>query len=55
MSQVTDHTRTEKIGGDSIYLVVIQVERETVMTQCKQQKGKRNLEVMKNGEEETIE
>ena len=33
MSRVTDHTRTEKIGGDSILIfVVIQVERETVMT-----------------------
>ena len=30
---MTDHTRTEKIGGDSIFMfVVIQVERETVMT-----------------------
>ena len=30
---MTDHTRTEKIGGDSILIfVVIQVERETVMT-----------------------
>ena len=28
-----DHTRTKKIGGDSIFIfVVIQVERETVMT-----------------------
>ena len=33
MPLVTDHTRTEKIGGDSIFMfVVIQVERETVMT-----------------------
>ena len=31
---MTDHTRTKKIGGDSILIfVVIQVERETVMTQ----------------------
>ena len=30
---MTDHTRTEKIGDDSILIfVVIQVERETVMT-----------------------
>ena len=29
---MTDHTRTEKIDGDSIIFVVIQVERETVMT-----------------------
>ena len=30
---MTDHTRTEKIGGDSIFIfVVFQVERETVMT-----------------------
>ena len=30
---MTDHTRTEKIGGDSIVLfLVFQVERETVMT-----------------------
>ena len=33
MPRVTDHTRTEKIGGDSIFcFVVFQVERETVMT-----------------------
>ena len=33
MSRVTDHTRTEKIGGDSILIFVVnQVERETVMT-----------------------
>ena len=33
MSRVTDHTRTENIGGDSIFMfVVFQVERETVMT-----------------------
>ena len=33
MSRVTDHTHTEKIGDDSIFiLVVFQVERETVMT-----------------------
>ena len=31
-SRGTDHTRTEKVGGDSIIFVVIQVERETVMT-----------------------
>ena len=30
---MTDHTRTEKISGDSIFIfVVFQVERETVMT-----------------------
>ena len=30
---MTDHTRTENIGGGSIlFLVVLQVERETVMT-----------------------
>ena len=30
---MTDHTRTEKIGGDSIFIfVIIQVERKTVMT-----------------------
>ena len=30
---MTDHTCTEKIGGDSIFIfVVIQLERETVMT-----------------------
>ena len=29
---MTDHTHIEKIGGDSIYFVVIQVEREIVMT-----------------------
>ena len=29
---MTDHTRTKKIGGDSIIFVVIQVERETIMT-----------------------
>ena len=30
---MTDHTRTEKIGGDSIFIfVVFQVKRETVMT-----------------------
>ena len=30
---MTDHTRTEKIGGNSILIfVVIQIERETVMT-----------------------
>ena len=27
-----DHTRIEKISGDSIIFVVIQVERETIMT-----------------------
>ena len=33
MSRVTDHTRTKKIGGDSIFdFVVFQVERETIMT-----------------------
>ena len=38
MPRMTDHTRTEKIGGDSIVLfVVIQVERETVMTARKTQ------------------
>ena len=32
-TRVTNHTRTEKIGGDSIIIfVVFQVERETVMT-----------------------
>ena len=32
---MTDHIRTEKIGGDSIFIfVVIQVERETVMTKA---------------------
>ena len=30
---MTDHTRTEKIGGDSIYFVIIQVEQKTVMTE----------------------
>ena len=30
---MTDHTRIEKIGGDSIIFVVIQVEREIVMTE----------------------
>ena len=30
---MTDHTRTEKTGGDSIFMfMVIQVEQETVMT-----------------------
>ena len=29
---MSNHTYTKKIGGDSIYFVVIQVERETVMT-----------------------
>ena len=29
---MTDHTRTEKIGGDSFTFMVLQVERETVMT-----------------------
>ena len=30
---MTDHTCIEKIGGDSIFIfVVLQVERETVMT-----------------------
>ena len=30
---MADHTRTEKIGGDFIFIfVVFQVERETVMT-----------------------
>ena len=33
---MTDHTCTRKIGGDSIFLVVIQVERKTVMTTCLQ-------------------
>ena len=33
MPRVTDHTHTEKIGGDSILIfVIIQVERKTVMT-----------------------
>ena len=33
MPQVTNHTRTEKISGDSIFMsMVIQVERKTVMT-----------------------
>ena len=33
MPRVTNHTRTEKISGDSIFMsVVIQVERKTVMT-----------------------
>ena len=30
---MTDHTRTEKIGGDSIFIFeVFRVERETVIT-----------------------
>ena len=30
---MTDHTRTEKIGGDSIFMfVVTRVEQETIMT-----------------------
>ena len=32
MSRVTDHTRTEKIGGDSIFLWSSKSWRETVMT-----------------------
>ena len=39
---MTDHTRTEKIDGDSIFIfVVIQVERETVMTASKEEKQKK--------------
>ena len=44
MSRVTDHTRTEKIGGDSIFMyVVFQVERETVMTAWRLRWGFRGL------------
>ena len=33
MVWVTDHTRTEKIDDDSIFMIVVtQVERETIMT-----------------------
>ena len=41
---MNDHTRTEKIGGDSIFIfVVIQVERETVMTAWRLHWGIREL------------
>ena len=44
MPRVTDHTRTEKIGGDSIIIfVVFQVERETVMTAWRLRWGLREL------------
>ena len=40
MYRMTNHTRTEKIGGDSIFIfVVIQVERETVMAAWRLQLG----------------
>ena len=41
---MTDHIRTEKIGGDSIYFfVVIQVERKIVMTRLIAVKAKKTV------------
>ena len=43
MSRVTDHTRTEKIGGDSVMFVVIQVVAGNRYDNSHQQSSHQNM------------